>query len=136
MVDIAVDGRPSRLQPPDHLSADERQRFIAITANCDAAHFRPTDLPLLCRYVEADALAERAARELRKSAVLKNGKVNAWLMVQEKNVRALVSLSMRLRLSPQARGLDPKTLRRQPSARPSAYDTWDFGGKDDGGWPS
>ena len=96
---ISVDGSPDRLQPPDHLSADEQRRFVDIIANTDAKHFRPSDLSLLCRFVEADALAERAAKELRKHPVL-DGKASPWLTVQEKSVRALVSLSVRLRLGP------------------------------------
>jgi phage terminase small subunit len=111
-VAISVDGKPDALEPPDHLSADERRRFVDIVANCNRGHFRHSDLPLLCRYCEADALAERAANELRKNAVLKNGKPNAWLAVQEKSVRALVSLSMRLRLSPQSR-IDARAMGRQ-----------------------
>lgn len=109
-VEISVDGSPSRLEPPDHLGADERRRFTEIVANCDARHFRPSDAPLLCRYVEADALAEKAAAQLRKNPVI-DGKPSAWLAVQEKNVRALVSLSMRLRLSPQSR-IDLQALGR------------------------
>jgi phage terminase small subunit len=109
---ISVDGKPDRVQPPDHLSADERQRFIDIVANCDATHFRPADTTLLCRFVEADALAEKAAAELRKhGAVSKDGKPNGWLVVQEKCVRALISLSARLRLAPQSR-IDAKAIGR------------------------
>jgi phage terminase small subunit len=112
-VAISVDGSPVRLQPPDHLSVDEQRRFADIVAACDARHFRPSDATLLSRYVEADALAERAAKELRKHPVV-GGKPSAWLAVQEKNVRALVSLAMRLRLSPQSR-IDAKaTGRREP----------------------
>jgi hypothetical protein len=33
---------------------------------------------MLCRYVEADVLAERAAQELRRGVVV-GGKVNPWL---------------------------------------------------------
>jgi hypothetical protein len=80
---ITVDGSPDPLQPPDHLSANERQRFTNIVASCDARHFRPSDTTLLCRFVEADALAERAAKELRKHPVIK-GKPSPWLTVQEK----------------------------------------------------
>jgi phage terminase small subunit len=107
---INVDGSPDRLQPPGHLSADERQRFVAIVEACDAKHFRPSDASLLSRFCEADALAERAAKELRKHPVV-DGKASAWLAVQEKSVRALVSLSMRLRLSPQSR-IDAKAMGR------------------------
>jgi phage terminase small subunit len=118
---ISVDGMPSRLEPPDHLSADERQRFIEIVSNCDARHFRPSDTTLLVRFVEADALAERAAKELRKQPVI-DGKPSPWLAVQEKNVRALVSLAMRLRLSPQSR-IDSPALGRASRHTPSFYDT-------------
>jgi phage terminase small subunit len=81
-------------------------------SGCGGDYFRQTDLPLLSRYCEAAILAEQAALELRQGAVL-NGKPSPWIVVQEKCVRALVSLSMRLRLSPQSR-VDPKTLTRQP----------------------
>jgi phage terminase small subunit len=108
---INVDGSPDRLQPPDHLPADERHRFTEIVANCDARHFRPSDATLLVRFVEADALAERAAKELRKRPVV-DGKPSAWLAVQEKSVRALTALSIRLRLSPQSR-IDAKAMGRQ-----------------------
>ncbi len=83
--------------------------FTAIVAGCDANHFRQTDLPLLSRYCEAAILAEQAA--LGNGAVL-DGKPSPWIVIQEKCVRAMVSLSMRLRLSPQSR-IDPKTLGRQ-----------------------
>jgi phage terminase small subunit len=122
-VTISVDGKPDRLQPPDHLSADERKRFTDIVANCDARHFRPSDTTLLCRYVESDALAERAAKELRKNPVV-DGKASAWLAVQEKSVRALVSLSMRLRLSPQSR-IDAKAIGRQEPRL--TVNPWEFG---------
>ena len=110
-VAISVDGKPDRLQPPDHLSADERQRFVHIVASCDARHFRPSDATLLCRFVEADALAERAAKELRKHPVV-DGKPSPWIHIQEKSVRTLTALSMRLRLSPQSR-IDSKAIGRQ-----------------------
>jgi phage terminase small subunit len=125
---INVDGSPDRLQPPDHLSADERQRFTEIVSNCDARHFRPSDTTLLCRFVEADALAEKAAAELRKhGAVSKDGKPNGWLVVQEKSVRALVSLSMRLRLSPQSR-IDAKAMGRHEARLHLA--PWEYNGDD------
>ena len=64
----SVDGKPYKLIPPDHLGTDERRRFVELVAYCDAGHLRPSDVALLCRYVEADALGERAAKELRGSA--------------------------------------------------------------------
>jgi hypothetical protein len=108
---MAVDGKPKRLEPPTSLSDVERKLFIDLVTACDATHFRPSDLPLLCRYCEAAVLAEQAAQELRRGAI-EDGKPSAWITVQEKTVRAMVALSMRLRLSPQSR-IDPKTLTRQ-----------------------
>ena len=78
--------------------------------------------------VEADALAEKAAAELRKhGAVSKDGKPNGWLVVQEKSVRALVSLSMRLRLSPQSR-IDAKAMGRHEARLHLA--PWEYNGDD------
>jgi phage terminase small subunit len=108
---IAVDSKPDRLRPPASLSDAERTVFVDLVTACDPKHFRPSDLPLLCRYCEATVLAEQAALELRRGAVV-DGKPSPWITVQEKAVRAMVSLSMRLHLSPQSR-IDPKTLGRK-----------------------
>jgi phage terminase small subunit len=112
---IGVDGQQARPFPPACLSEQERELFASIVGGCDADHFRQTDLPLLSRYCEAAILAEHAALELRNGAVV-DGKPSPWIIVQEKCVRAMVSLSMRLRLSPQSR-VDPKTLGRQQPQR-------------------
>jgi hypothetical protein len=118
---MPVDGEPSRLEPPASLSESERTIFIDLVNACDAKHFRQSDLPLLVRYVEAAALSDQAAQELRQGAVV-NGKVSPWLTVQEKSVRTMVALSMRLRLSPQSR-IDPKTLgRHEPYSGPKVWE--------------
>ena len=118
---IALDGKSARLSPPAPLSEPERELFVAIVAGSDAGHFRQTDLPLLSRYCEAAVLAEQAALALRNGAVV-GGKPSPWIIIQEKCVRAMVSLSMRLRLSPQSR-IDPKTLgRQQPHPGPRPWD--------------
>jgi phage terminase small subunit len=108
---IAIDDQSTRPSPPATLSEAERELFEAIVSGCDAGHFREPDLPLLSRYCEAAVLAEQAALELRNGAVI-SGRASPWIIIQEKCIRALVALSMRLRLSPQSR-LDPKTLARQ-----------------------
>ena len=108
---FAVDDQPARPSPPARLSEAERELFVAIVAGCDGLHFRQPDLPLLSRYCEAAVLAEQAALELRNGAVV-DSKPSPWIVIQEKCVRAMVSLSMRLRLSPQSR-IDAKTLGRQ-----------------------
>ena len=116
-----VDGQSARPSPPATLSEPERELFSSIVSGCDAEHFRQTDLPLLSRYCEAAILAERAALELRNGAVVE-GKPSPWIVIQEKSVRAMISLSMRLRLSPQS-WIDPKTLaRRQPQRGPMPWE--------------
>ena len=78
-----------------------------------------SDAPLLRRYCENVVLAQRAAKHLAADGAVVNGKCSAWLTVAEKADRALVSLSMRLRISPQAR------MRREttkPGPPPSIYD--------------
>jgi hypothetical protein len=94
--------RVTRLRPPLSLAEPEAKLFKQIISNCAHDHFRQSDLPLLCRYVEASILAERAAQQLRDAPVV-DGKPSPWLPVREKATRELVALSMRLRLSPQAR---------------------------------
>jgi len=118
---IDVDDHSTPPAPPASLSEPEREMFATIIAGCDTGHFRQTDLPLLSRYCEAAVLAEQAALELRNGAVV-DGKPSPWIVIQEKCVRAMVSLSMRLRLSPQSR-LDPKSLARQlPHSGPQPWD--------------
>src|SRR5450432_1148237 len=102
---IDVDSQSTRFVPPASQSEPERELFSSIVGGCDAEHFRQTDLPLLSRYCEAAVLAEQAAFELRNGAVV-DGKPSPWIVIQETCVRAMVSLSMRLRLSPQSR-IDP-----------------------------
>lgn len=118
---ISKDWKQTQLQPPTTLSDVERKVFVDLVAACASDHFRSSDLPLLARYCEATVLAEQAARELRGGAVV-DGRPSAWVTVQEKTIRALVALSMRLRLSPQSR-IDPKTLgRQQPRIGPRPWE--------------
>lgn len=114
---VPIGDRLSRLCPPPCLSEEERAVFLDIVSACDPKHFRRSDLPLLIRYVESCALADSAAQHLRvEGAVSQFGKPSPWLIAQEKAIRSMIALSMRLRLAPQSR-IDPKTLGRQ---RPNA----------------
>jgi phage terminase small subunit len=110
-LDVRVDGKPPRLVPPRSLPKAERTVFLDLINAVDLDHFRPSDMPLLLRYVENIVLADRAAVELRRHAV-SAGKPSPWLAVQEKATRNVIALSMRLRLSPQSR-LDSKVVARQ-----------------------
>ena len=93
------------VHPPKHLGAKERQRFVDLVASCQPEHFSEADVSLLCRYVELDLLGEEAARQLRENgAVLDGGKrVNPWVVCQEKSVRGMAMLALRLRLGPATR---------------------------------
>jgi hypothetical protein len=67
----------------------------------------PSDAHLLAQYAEAIVLAERASAELHTGTDAK------WLLLWEKSTRVMTALSMRLRLSPQARreqARAPRTL--------------------------
>jgi phage terminase small subunit len=118
---LSVDGTPPRLQPPATLSPPERKLFDELVAAADRKHFRATDLPLLCRYVEAAVMAEQAARELREHGAVIDGKPSPWIVIQEKSVRAMTALSMRLRLSPQARLPDRAVARQKPPIGPRPW---------------
>jgi hypothetical protein len=115
---IALDGRQSRLRPPASLSEAERSLFASLVAANSPGHFKTSDLPLLSQYVQAAVLSDQAVAELRVSPVV-NGKPSPWLTLFEKTNRAMVSLSMRLRLSPQARAPNNPS-RPQPPV--SAYE--------------
>jgi phage terminase small subunit len=118
---FAVSIEPPRLQPPPTLSAKEREVFQAVVSACDARHFRASDVPLLSRFCELSVMSERAARELRKAAVI-DGKPSPWVIVREKSVRGLLAVATKLRLTPSAR-TDPKTLARvrQPTGLPKPW---------------
>jgi P27 family predicted phage terminase small subunit len=98
-----------RLRPPPDLGKDEQEVWRKIVLTCDAEHFQQSDAPLLVRYCANVVLARRAAEALTTEGAVIGGRPNPWLVVAEKCDRALVALSMRLRISPQAR------LRREGS---------------------
>ena len=61
-------------------------------------------------------MAERSAQQLREAPVV-DRKPSPWLPVREKAVREMTALSMRLRLSPQAR----KEGRRLTEPKPLSW---------------
>ena len=88
--------------------------------SCDEKHFRASASPLLVRYCENVVLARRAAAALASDGAVISGRPNPWLTVAEKADRALVALSMRLRVSPQARLRADGMAVKRPAA--SVYD--------------
>jgi phage terminase small subunit len=100
---VKVDGGFNRLKPPAQLGEAERAVWSSIVLACDAKHFQASDAPLVVRYCQNVVLAGLAAEALTREGPVVAGRVNPWLVVAEKADRALVALSMRLRISPQAR---------------------------------
>jgi phage terminase small subunit len=99
--ELAITPAPTwstRLRPPATLSPPASVEFVRIVTTEEAQHFRASDLPLLTQYCEAAALAERAARELQRDDA-----EACWLTRWDKATRVMAGLSMRLRISPQAR---------------------------------
>ena len=117
---ICPDGGFNRLRPPAGLGADEREVWRDIVASCRSDHFEKCDSPLLVRYCENVVLGRRAAAALTADGPVVGGRTNPWLIVAEKIDRALVALSMRLRISPQARMRRETTGQKGPG--PSVYD--------------
>jgi hypothetical protein len=118
---IPLDGRQSRLRAPASLPPAEARLFAQLVAANAPAHFKTSDLPLLQQYVAAAVLNDQATAELRAGAVV-GGRPSPWLAVFEKTNRAVVALSMRLRLSPQARSPNHPPAGSSKTATPSAYD--------------
>jgi hypothetical protein len=79
----------------------------------------PADLPLVCRWCELVALAERAAFELAQCTVTPDGKLSPWFTVHASTTKSLNALALRLRLGPQSRAL--KQSKKEPATL-SAYD--------------
>jgi phage terminase small subunit len=85
------------LQPPDSLSPGARRVWLDLVANHEPEHFEPGDVTLLEQYCEASALATAAAARLHAG-----GDTNS-LRTWERATAVMASLSLRLRLGPQAR---------------------------------
>ncbi len=98
-----IQGSPHRLRPPPDLSEAEKQTFIDIVASVDAKHFVSSDLPLVASYAIAINQERLAQHHLRTEGHVFAGHPSPWMAVAEKAHRAMMSLSTRLRLSPQGR---------------------------------
>jgi hypothetical protein len=103
--EIAPYTQPSpiqRLKPPATMSEPARRIFVDAVLGSRADHFQATDLPLLVRFCEANATAERAEAEMAREPVI-DGKASPWISIWGQATKAATALAMRLRLSPQAR---------------------------------
>jgi phage terminase small subunit len=112
-----------RLKPPESMSEAARKVFLDLVVGSRADQFQVTDLPLLCRYAEAAALADRAEGEIARRPLVK-GKPNPWAAHLAAATKTVSMMAMRLRLSPQARA--PNNPSRGRAAPMSYYERMDF----------
>jgi len=88
----------ARLRPPADLSPEAKAVFIDVVVNSNPEHFQPADLPLLCVYAEAVVQARDCAKQVREGQA-----TDTVIKAQRNALSAIFQLSMRLRVSPQAR---------------------------------
>ena len=81
VTDIAPYGSGTRrLRPPASLSEPAKRAFLDLVAGCTTDHFRPADIPLMCRWAELAVMCEAASVELEASTMLdSDGKPSPWL---------------------------------------------------------
>jgi hypothetical protein len=92
--------------------------FLNLIATTPASQFAASDIPLVVRYCELVVLAERAAEGMRSALlVTANGKPSPWVALHASAVKGLTLLTLRLKLSPQARS--PKAPKKIPT--PMSY---------------
>ena len=104
-----------RLRPPPSLGKPEKQAFLDLVTTTDPKQFRPSDLPLLCRWAELTVMAEQAAGELQAGGmVTADGRVSPWFTIHQQATKSLTGLALRLRLGPQSR--TPKAPKTKPGA--------------------
>ena len=108
-----------RLEPPPELGEIEAAIFRNVVAGVPRDHFSAEDNDLLSAYCRAIALERRASEELATAATI-GGQASPWLAVYATAVRALATLTVRLRLGPKAR--HPNNARRlSKSVSPQSY---------------
>ena len=91
-----------RLEPPAELGEIEAAIFRKVVAGVPHDHFSAEDSDLLSAYCRALALERRASEELAAAGIV-GSHANPWLAVYATAVRALSTLTVRLRLGPKAR---------------------------------
>ena len=112
-----------RLSPPATMSEPARKIFLDLVVGSKADAFRATDVPLLARYAEAAAMSERAEAEIARKPLVK-GRPNPWTSILVQSTKTVSLMSMRLRLSPQAR--QPHNPGRGRVSPMSYYERMDF----------
>jgi len=112
----------SDIVAPPGLIEPVRLRFVELVNAVHHEHFTDADVPLLVEYATACHLARQAAQAIQRDGAVIKSRPSAWLVVQEKSLRAMSALAMRLRLCPQGRLSAAQA--RKPSSRHMVYQSW------------
>jgi hypothetical protein len=113
---------PARISSPaDLVDPKARQFFLDIVLAARPEHFQPVDVPLLALFCRMLAQAERATDAIAADMARASP---ALLEAQRQAAKAVHDLSLRLRISPQAR-LSKVNARTKTQAEPTSYyDRW------------
>jgi hypothetical protein len=111
---VPIDSKRSRprLAPSAGAPADVVEIFAEILASAPATHFKTGDAPLIEAYAAAVSLARQSAQEMSANGPVIGGRPSPWVHCQEKAMRAIAALAMRLRLSPQHRADSRSAMRK------------------------
>jgi hypothetical protein len=101
---ISIDVARKPVEPPPELKPQEAAIFREVVASCDPTHFRKSDLPMLAGFCTATYLARFYADQIGEDPAAFKQYVEA--------TKLQISLSTKLRLTPQAR-ISAKAVGRQ-----------------------
>ena len=117
-----IPGEPKVPQPSATLSPEVREIFRELVRTTPRGHFRVSDGPVIEAYASAVATIRRAEHELAENGpVTAAGRVSPWTRVQAEASKTIASLSMRLRLCPQARATSRATAREKEYTGPRPW---------------
>jgi hypothetical protein len=117
---LSVTGEGPRLTPPPGLSEAEKKIFADVVLSVPPAHFQVSDGPLVAAYCRAAALEQLAAGELALLGYVGSKETAQWASLLAQATKSMLSLSIRLRLSPQGR--KPSAAVQPAGRRMSVYD--------------
>ena len=113
---LAYGHGPERLKPPGDLDGEAHQIWLDLVTAAKPEHFQPVDAPLLALFCRMVVQAERATAEIAKDMAAASPSL---LQAQAQAAKAVHDLSMRLRVSPQARS--GHVTKRTREAAPASY---------------
>ena len=102
---IALPARAfDRLQPPDDLTAVQRDLWLACTAERPADWFTPATAPLLLEYVRAQSMCEELESKIRMALSSDQmGDLKTLLILRDRESKRVAMVGTKLRLTQQSR---------------------------------